>query len=112
MKVQERLSQFHRRIAELSIGEDKVKHYYHERLKPPYLIWAEDGPSRNFNGDNRRCEWLASVNIDYFTKTEYDPVFDEIQELLNEMLGSRWRWDATQYEDGTGLIHHSWECEV
>lgn len=112
MTLQERLKQFHSRIAEVSIGEAKVKHYYHERMKEPYIIWAEDGPGDYFNADGRRGEWTAHVTLDFFTKKEYDPVFDEIQDLFNEMFGSRWRWRSTQYEDGTGLIHHEWECEV
>lgn len=112
MTVQERLANFHNRIASISIGEKKIKHYYHGRMDAPFLVWAEDGPGRYFNADGRRGEWTANVTIDYFTKKEYDPVFDEIQELLHEMLGSRWRWTSTDYEEGTNLIHHVWECEV
>lgn len=112
MTVQERLANFHGRLAELSIGADKVKHYYHGRMNAPYVIWAEEGAGSNFNADGRRGEWTASATVDFFTKTEYDPVFDEIQTLLHELVGSRWRWNSTQYEDGTGLIHHEWEVEI
>lgn len=112
MTVQKKLEEVHKTLTRLSIGSKKVRHYFHDRMSAPYVIWAEDGPGDYFNADNRRGEWTAHGTIDYFTKTEYDQVFDEIQELLSELFGSRWRWLSTQYEDGTGLIHHEWEFEV
>lgn len=109
MTVQEKCKSIHDALVTLSIGPKKVKHYFHERMQAPYVIWAEDGPDDYFNADNRRGEWTVHGTIDFFTKKEFDPVFDEIQELLNRVFGSRWRWNSTQYEDGTGLIHHEWD---
>lgn len=109
MTLQQRLSEIHKSLARISIGEKKIKHYYHGRMEAPYVIWAEDGPDDYFNADNRHGEWSIHGTIDYFTKKEYDPVFDEIQDRLNVLCLSRWRWLSTQYEDETGLIHHEWE---
>lgn len=112
MSVQERLEEFHRLMGRLSVGKNKVRHYFHYRMTPPYVIWAEDGPGGYLNADNTRAEWTVHCTIDYFTKTEFDAVFDEIQELLQMHYGSRWRWLTTQYEESTNLIHHEWEVEI
>lgn len=112
MTMQQRLEAFHKRIAQLSIGEKKVKHYFHQRMNAPYVIWAEDRAGSYYDADNRKGEYSVHCTLDYFTKTEYDPVFDEIEQTLNELCGSGWRWNSTQYEDGTGLIHHEWEFWV
>ena len=112
MTLQNRLKEVHARLSELSIGCGNVKHYWHGRMTAPYVIWAEDGPDDYFNVDNRRGEASIHCTIDLFTKTEFDPVFDEIEVTLHDMCGSRWRWLSTQYEDGTQLIHHEWEFVV
>lgn len=110
--IQKRLEKVHNRLSELSIGKSKIKHYFHSRMQAPYVIWAEDGPGGYFDADNRKAEYTAHCTLDFFTKKEYDPVFDEIEDMLSEMFGSRWRWLSTSYEDGANLIHHEWEFEV
>ena len=112
MTIQQKLKDVHANLSKWSIGCDKVKHYWHDRLTAPYVLWAEDGPEDYFDGDNRHGEYTAHCTLDLFTRTEFDPVFDEIEEMLNDMFGSRWRWKSTQYEDGTKLIHHEWEFVV
>lgn len=113
MAIQEKLKKIHNTLMALSIasnaGDKKVYHYWRPRLSAPYLIWAEDGPADYYISDNRHSEISIHGTLDYFTKEEYDPVFDEIEAKLTELFESRWRWLSTQYEDGTGLIHHEWE---
>lgn len=107
--IQEQLAYIHETLITLSIGGENVYHYWRPRSNVPYVIWAEDGPADYHNSNNRHSEISIHGTIDYFTKKEYDPVFDEIEENLTELFGSAWEWTSTQYEDSTGLIHHEWE---
>ena len=92
----------------------KVFHYWRTNVKAPYLIWMEDGEADSFSADNRKKEQQLHGTIDYFTKVEFDPVIDRIQEALNEITrGSRgWSLSGVQYEEDTGLIHYSWDWWV
>ena len=93
----------------LSIGGRNVHHYWHPRSETPYLIWAEDGPADYFDANNRHAEVSIHGTLDYFTKKEFDPVFDEIEGALTDLFEGSWRWTSTQFEDSTSLIHHEWE---
>lgn len=89
----------------------KVYHYWHTRLEAPYLIWAEEGEGDSLHTDNHKSEQVITGTIDYFTKTEFDSVVDEIQSALNSIeIG--WELVAVDYEEETNLIHHSWNFEI
>jgi nucleosome binding factor SPN SPT16 subunit len=49
--------------------------------------------------------------IDYFTKTEFDPIVETIQEKLNS-IDIAWRLNSVQYEKDTGYIHYEWAWEM
>lgn len=87
----------------------KVYHYWRPNLKAPFIIWQEDGESSSLNLNNHKAQQGIYGTIDFFTKKEYDPVFDAIQAKLNSLEDFGWRYDATLFEDETNLIHHSWE---
>lgn len=88
-------------------------HYWRPQLQPPYCVWAEDGESGAFDGDNHKQEQAVSGYVDYYTKTEYDPAIDTIQEVLNAFdMPFTWRLDSVQYEDDTNLIHYQWTWSV
>ena len=87
----------------------KVYHYWRPQMKDPFICWQEDGEGDSLNANNRKAEQGIHGVVDYYTKTEYDPVFDQIQKALNDLENYSFRYDATDYEDETGLIHHSWE---
>lgn len=90
----------------------KVYHYWRPQLKAPFIIWAEEDEGTSFHANNKKVNQNIHGVIDFYTKTEYDPVFDEIQNKLNNLDGFSWRWDSTQYENETNLIHHSWDWWV
>lgn len=77
----------------------------------PYAVWAEDSESNSFDADNRKHEQTISGSLNYFTKLEYDPVIDDIQDYLFES-GVIWRLESVQYEPETGLIHYEWRWDI
>ena len=89
-----------------------VNHYWRSGLQPPYCIWAEDDEGVSLVSDNRKAEQVISGTVDYFTKTEYDPMVEKIQNALDEVDTVSWRLSSTQYEDETMLIHYEWTFEV
>ncbi len=88
-----------------------VRHYYRTDLQPPYLLWAESGEGESYWADNSIAEQVISGDIDYFTRTEFDPSVDAIQEALLSAARAC-RLDSVDYEEGTNLIHYHWTFEV
>lgn len=82
-------------------------HYWRPQMDPPYLIWQEDY-SRNLRADMTAAEIGIQGTADYYTRTEYDPATDLIQGVFDD-LHLWWRLVSTDYEEETGLIHHSWD---
>lgn len=89
-----------------------VYHYWRPKLDAPFILWQEIGEGAELSADNHKAEFAFSGTVDLYTKTEYDPLFDEIQEALNGVDGLGWMFSESQYEDETGLIHHSWDWKL
>lgn len=85
-------------------------HYHAHKQTDSYIVWAEDSQGDAGHGDNRMTIQTIQGTIDYFTKTEFDPVFNEIQQALNN-LDMAWRLNSIQHEDETGYIHYEWVFE-
>lgn len=86
-------------------------HYFRPVTAFPALIWAEDGEADSFNADNHKACQNITGTVDLFTKTEFDPLLDDVQAAL-EGLGVAWRLESVQYEDETNAIHYEWAWEV
>lgn len=86
-------------------------HYFRPVTAFPALIWAEDGEADSFNADNHKACQNITGTVDLFTKTEFDPLLDDVQAAL-EGLGVAWRLESVQYEDETNAIHYEWSWEV
>ena len=86
-------------------------HYFRPVTAFPALIWAEDGEADSFNADNHKACQNITGTVDLFTKTEFDPLLDDVQTAL-EGLGVAWRLESVQYEDETNAIHYEWTWEV
>lgn len=108
MMLQIKLKKIGDALANLPVN---VYHYYRPKMNPPFIVWAEDSESSALSGDNHKAEQAVSGWIDFYTKQEYDPTIDVIQDILNG-LPIGWRLDAVQYEDDTELIHYTWRFEV
>jgi hypothetical protein len=108
--IQNLLSSFYN---QLNTIEDLTCYHYEraEDYSLPYGVWAETGESDSFNADNGKKEQVIEGTMDFYTETEFDPLFDEIQSVLNEMCCG-WVLDSVQYEDSTKLIHYTWNWEM
>lgn len=87
-----------------------VYHYFRPDSFP-YLVWSEYAEGDSFHADIHKEEQVISCTADYYTKTEYDPNIDVVQEVLNS-LEIPWRIESVQYEEDLKLIHYEWSFEV
>ncbi|AKL96625.1 hypothetical protein CACET_c31810 [Clostridium aceticum] len=86
-------------------------HFEAHKEKGNYIVWAEDGQGDSGYADNRMTTQVIQGTIDYYTKTEFDPVFKQIQEKLNS-VDIAWRLNSIQHEENTGYIHYEWVWEM
>ena len=107
MTLQEKLERIGSSLAELI---PNTYHYWRPVKQAPYCIWAEDSEN-GMEADNQKDGQAISGTIDYYTKTEFDPNVDAIQDTLNQ-LELPWALNSVQYEEDTNLIHYEWTWEA
>lgn len=88
-----------------------VFHHFASGQTGNYIMWAEDGEAGSVHADDQKIEQSIQGTIDYFTKTEFDPVVNQIQDKLNT-ADIAWRLNSVQHERDTGYIHYEWIWEV
>lgn len=88
-----------------------VSHYNAHKKPDKYIVWAEDTETDSGHGDNRKTIQVIQGTLDYFTKTEFDPIFNQVQDVLNSM-DIAWKLNSIQYEDDTSYIHYEWVWQV
>lgn len=88
-----------------------VRHFDGTGMTAPYVVWAEDGVADTIWADGKLQEQVVTGTIDYFTKTEYDPLIVSIKEALDG-IGLSYRLNSIQYETDTKLIHYEWVWEI
>ena len=86
-------------------------HYWRPVKDVPCIIWAESGEENSFNSNNRKTVQRIIGTLDLFTKTEFDPLIDQVQETFDD-LGLTWALESVQFEDETNLIHYEWTWGV
>lgn len=94
-----------------------VYHYFSpSRKQLPYAVWYEEGENTSLETGNHKSEQAVQGFVHYFTQTEFDPMFDSIQEALNGIENCTWDYDSTAYGDPAGdnnnVIHHMWTWRV
>lgn len=94
----------------LTIGPP-VYHYFASGQTGNYILWAEDSSGSALYADDHIDRHTIQGTIDYYTKTEYDPVAKQIEDALN---GSDVSWypGPVQHEQATGYIHHEYIWEI
>ena len=75
--------------------------------EPPYIVWDDDGEAGSLYGDGKMKNQIIEGTIDLFTKDEEEPMFDQIQEALNN-AGIGIRYNSKQHEEETGIYHYEW----
>lgn len=96
----------------LTIGPPVFHYFPPEGQTGTYLVWAEDGEGDTVHADGRKVERAITGTIDYFTKTENDPVVKQIETALDSADGLAWYLNSIQYEQDTGYIHYEWVFEI
>ena len=89
-----------------------VYHFWHPRLEAPYCIWAEESEGDSLHTGNHKTEQVITGTIDYFTKEDFDPMVDKIQDALNNVEVLGWSLSSVLYENETNLIHYTWDWEI
>lgn len=108
MRLQEKLKKLRDALTGLPVG---VYHYRRPKNEAPFAVWQENGEGDSFHADNGKKEQAITGTLDYFTRTEFDPVADEIQDILEASCAS-WKLLSVQYEEETDMIHYEWEWEM
>lgn len=109
--MQSKLKSFAEKLA-ASLPDIPVGHYsYYPAHGEAYAVWAEDDEGMPLDGDDTKQAQVISGSLDYFTKEEFDPVTDDIQDFFKGNKIS-FRLNSTQYEDQTEYIHYEWTFEL
>ena len=95
----------------LAIGPP-VFRYFATGQTGPDIVWAEDSEGDTVHADGRKAERAITGTIDYFTKTENDPVVKQIETALDSSDGLAWSLNSIQHERDTGYIHYEWVFEI
>lgn len=100
------------RDALTSIEGLTVYHYWRFVDASGVCIWMEDQEAGSLEADGKKQEQAVGGTVDYFTKVEYDPITDEIQDALNSIETCYWELSDVMYEEDTKLIHYSWRWRI
>lgn len=95
----------------LTAIHDDVWHYEEKEKSNRYIVWYEDGEGDSLYVDNGLKNQVLTGIIDLYSKQEYDPLIDSIQEATEkENICSH--LISVAYEDETEYIHYQWRFEV
>lgn len=75
-----------------------------------YFVWQEDDDN-DMSADNAHAEKAVTGYTDLFTKIEFDPWADSLEESFDE-YGIAWEKTGVTYEPDTGFFHHTWDWQV
>lgn len=82
-----------------------------ERLKSNrYFVWQEDG-ANDLIADGCHAERAVTGTTDLFTKKEFDPWAEQIEQSF-EAYRISYERSSVQYEPDTGFYHYEWVWEV
>lgn len=96
-------------IAAHTAVTDSVSH--NERMKSDrYFVWGEMGQD-DLEASNVHAEKAVTGYTDLYTKQEFDPWKDQIEESFDK-YGIFWSLNSVQYEEETGFTHYEWYWSV
>ena len=108
-------SEYEALVAALKLTDTPVAEYgWKTRPEGAYYVVQLEFESGQLNGDGEKLErsWEGSLDL-FFTKlTDRNDLIEETEEILDEIFGSSWYLNSTQYENGTGMFHVEWVFEA
>lgn len=75
-----------------------------------YFVWQEEG-STDLIADGKHKEKVFSGTTDLFTKQEFDPWKEALEQSFDESEIS-WELSSVQFEEDTGFWHYEWLWQV
>lgn len=111
MSLQIKLKNFAEQLAAALSGVPVGHYSYYPADGEAYVVWGEDDEGMPLDGDDTKQSQVVSGSLDYYTKEEFDPVTDDIQDFFKSNKIS-FRLNSTQYEDQTEYIHYEWVFEI
>lgn len=103
-RVRDALKPFGEKGIPVSHGASKGKDY-------PKIIWMNGPEAAAMHTDNQKVVQTISGTVYYFTREEYDPAVDEIQEALNGVAGLGWQLSEVEVSED-GVWFYAWDWEV
>lgn len=93
-----------RRMRDLMLlCSESVFHYFCDKQLNEWILWQEITEASEGAVDNRKGEQAIEFSIDLYTKKEYSPTIDKIQEIL-DTNGISFSYSGSTYEPETRLI--------
>lgn len=90
------------------VADPNARHYVSAEDGSNFTRWMEYERTGLMADDLRGNGW--KFQIDRFTKTEYDPVAEEIERVLTESEGITFTY-MVEYDQSSGYIRHIFDCE-
>jgi hypothetical protein len=94
---------------DILLTADSEASHYESMQKENCTIWTERG-KKDVKADNRHFQSIWQIQVDRFTKIEFDPMVDVINSVLDR--GDIAFSYSVFHEEETKYIHHVWDCEV
>ena len=92
---------------DIVLTADPAATHYWSGSQGNYTIWTEFGETADY-ADSKRSVVFKSVQVDRYTKLEYDPVVDSLRAAL-DAAGIPYAYLCDPNQD-TGYIHHIFDC--
>ena len=91
-------------------ADPQARHYTHVKDgKTPYTTWAEYLRMQGSADNRRNSGWR--IQIDRYTKAEFDPVAERIETMLDRSDGITYEY-RVDYDQDSGYIRHTFDCEA
>ena len=108
-------SEYEALIAALKLTDIPFAEYgWNKRPDGIYGVVTLDMEAGNYDGDGAKQDrtWEASVDVFFPKLSQRADVMETVEEVLTEICGDSWELNSNQHENGTGLFHLEWVCEV
>lgn len=89
-----------------------VFHYWHLRDELPYCVWEETTEAGSLMMGNHKMEQAIGGVVEFYTKDEFDPLVDDIQDALNGVDGLSFYLNLAEYDEQLNAIRKQWVWRI